>query len=102
VNGPEYEKATSVARRIAAVVMQAIYEINEMNRRMGTGHIVGHNDLEQALTPFLAKEIAYAETRVRLEEVKAMRERSRNWLVAREETLYQELAKLEEDLRHFG
>ena len=102
MNGPEYEKATSVARRIAAVVMHTLYQNQELNRRTGTGHIVGHSDFEQALAPYLAKEIAYAETRARLEEIKAMRERSRNWLVAREETLYQELAKLEEDLRHFG
>ena len=82
--------------------MSKLYEIQELNRRTGTGHIAGHKDLEQALAPFIEKEIAYAETRARLEEVKNMRERSRNALVAREEKLYQELAKLEADLHHFG
>src|SRR5438270_11220511 len=101
MNGPRYQGATSVAGRIAAVVKQTLYQIEETNRRTGTYHIIGHTDLEQALAPYLAKEIACAESRARLEEVKAMRERARNWLVAREETLSQELAKFEEDLRHF-
>src|SRR5437763_1843570 len=102
MNGAEYEHATSAARRLAAVVMHTLYQHQELNRRTGTGHIVGHVDLERALTPYLAKEMASAETRARLEEVRTIRERSRNWLVAREETLAQELAKAEEQLRHFG
>lgn len=91
MNGSRYAAAATPEGRLAAIVMELFYANEERNRREGTAHIVDYADLEAALQPYVRKELLH----VQLEEVRSLREKSRNALVAREQILYEKLAEVE-------
>src|SRR5579885_1701841 len=91
MNGARYEGAETPEERLAAVVMEVFHRFEERNRRERRSDIVDYADISMALQPYLHKELLLA----RVEEVRKLREASRNALVAREGTLLQELANAE-------
>ena len=91
MNGPRYEASETVEGRLAAVVKELLYNIEDRNRREKRHDIVDYADIREALRPYVQKEIVHA----RIQEVTAARNEGRNRLVAREAALQQELATLE-------
>lgn len=91
MNGARYEGSETVEGRLAAVVMELLHSFEDRNRRENRSDIVDYVDVATALRPYVQKEIVFA----RIEEVREVRNESRNRLVARETTLLRELADLE-------
>ncbi|HLJ17984.1 MAG TPA: hypothetical protein VKV15_26035 [Bryobacteraceae bacterium] len=76
---------------MAAVVMDVFHRFEQRNRSERRSDIVDYADIATALRPYLRKELLLA----RADELRKIREASRNALVAREGTLMQELADVE-------
>jgi hypothetical protein len=91
MNGARYEVAETPEERIAAVVMCVLHHFEQRNRSERRADIVDYADIALALRPYLRKELLLA----RADELRRIRELSRNALVAREGTLMQELADVE-------
>jgi|HubBroStandDraft_6_1064221.scaffolds.fasta_scaffold156740_2 hypothetical protein len=94
MNGARYEGSETVEGRLAAVVMELFSSFEERNRKEKRSDIVDYADIAAALRPYVQKELL----QVRLEELRDARNESRNRLVAREATLFRELAVFEEQI----
>jgi hypothetical protein len=92
MNGARYEGSESVEGRLAAVVMQLFNSFEERNRKENRSEIVDYADVADALRPYVQKEILHA----RIEEVREIRQESRNRLVAREAVLLRQLGDLDQ------
>jgi hypothetical protein len=92
MNGARYEGSESVEGRLAAVVMQLFNSFEERNRKENRSQIVDYADVADALRPYVQKEILHA----RIEEVREIRQESRNRLVAREAVLLRQLGDLDQ------
>ncbi|MHB8666781.1 MAG: hypothetical protein ACYC7B_04575 [Burkholderiales bacterium] len=91
MNGARYEASETVEGRLAAVVMQLFHTFEDRNTRENRSDIVDYADVAAALRPYVQKEIVHA----RIEEVGALRNQTRNRLIAYEATLLRELAEIE-------
>jgi len=91
MNGTRYANGKTAEERLAAVVMELIYAINERNRHQKRADILDYADLREALRPYVQKELVHRA----IQEVTRMRDEDRNRMIAREASLQQELAMLE-------
>jgi len=98
MNGARYEGADTVEAKLAAVVMEVFHRFDMRNRHERRSEIVDYADVAAALRPFVNKELVLA----RVDEVRKLREESRNRLVAREATLMRDLAEIERDIVAFN